>query len=99
MSFTGKLLLGILLLGFPLQVLGWDWHTRVTLILKDQPLLAACQLLEKEYGIHFSYSRDLVDLSRRVTITMRNKPLKKVLGALFEPYDITYDRIGNQVVL
>jgi hypothetical protein len=30
---------------------------------------------------------------------MRNKPLKKVLAALFEPYDITYDRIGNQVVL
>lgn len=99
MSFSGKLLLGILLCSFPLQVFGWDWHTRVTLVIKDQPLLAACQLLEKEYGIHFSYSRDLVDLSRRVTISMRNKPLRKVLAAMFEPYDITYDRIGNQVVL
>jgi hypothetical protein len=73
MSFTGKLLLGMLLCSFPLQVLGWDWNTRVTLILKDQPLLAACQLLEKEYGIHFSYSRDLVDLSRRVTISIRKQ--------------------------
>lgn len=99
MSFTGKLLLGMLLCGFPLQVLGWDWHTRVTLILKDQPLLVACQRLEKEYGIHFSYSRDLVDLSRKVTVNIRNKPLKKALAILLEPCDIDYTRIGNQVVL
>ena len=46
MSFSGKLLLGILLCGFPLQVSGWDWHTRVTLILKDQPLLAACHTIQ-----------------------------------------------------
>jgi hypothetical protein len=99
MSFTGKLLLGVLLCGFPLQVLGWDWRTKVTLILNNQPLLVACQQLEKEYGVHFSYSRDLVDLSRKVTISIRNKPLKKVLAALFDPHDIAYTRIGNQVVL
>jgi len=98
MSFTGKLLLGMLL-GFPLQVLGWDWHTRVTVILKDQPLLAACQLLEKQYGIHFSYSRDVVNLSHRVTIKARNRSLKRVMAALMDPYDIAYERIGNQIVL
>ncbi len=82
-----------------MQVLGWDWHTRITLVLKEESLLTACRLLEKNYGIHFSYSRDLVDLSRKVTINARNKPLKKVLALLFEPNDIAYNRIGNQVVL
>lgn len=99
MPFTAKLLLGILLSAFPLQAMGWDWHTRVTLNVKDQPLLAVCRLLETKYGIHFSYSRDVVDLSHKITLHVRNKPLKKVLEAMFEPYDIAFDRIGNQVVL
>jgi len=99
MSLTAKLLLGMLLCCFPLQVLAWDWHAKITLSLKDQSLLVACQLLEKNYGIHFSYSRDVVDLSHRITLEVRNKPLKKVLELLFEPYDISSSRIGNQVVL
>lgn len=99
MSFTGKLLLGMLLLCLPMQALGWDWHTRVTVALKDRPLLEACQLLEQQYGIRFSYSRNVVDLSHKVTLEVRNRPLKKVLEALMSPYDIAYTRIGEQLVL
>jgi hypothetical protein len=99
MSFTGKLLWGMLLCCLPLQALGWDWHTRVTVVLKDQPLLDACRLLEQQYGIRFSYSRNVVNLSHKVTLDVRNKPLKKVLKALLSPYDIDYTRVGDQVVL
>lgn len=99
MSLALKLLTGIFILCFPLTVFGWDWQTRVTVVVKDQPLEAVCGLLEKEYGIHFSYSRELVDLSRKVTLTAHQQRLKKILDELFGPDDIRFTRVGEQVVL
>ncbi|MBS0031284.1 carboxypeptidase-like regulatory domain-containing protein [Chitinophaga sp. 22321] len=99
MSLAGKLLTGIFILCFPLSVFGWDWQTRVTVIVKDQPIEAVCALLEKEYGIHFSYSRELVSLSRKVTLTAHNQRLKKLLEDLFAPDDIRFTRVGDQLVL
>ncbi|MFY0252489.1 TonB-dependent receptor domain-containing protein [Chitinophaga sp. 30R24] len=99
MSLAGKLLTGILILCFPLNVLAWDWQTRVTIAVKDQPISAVCTLLEKEYGIHFSYSNELVSLSRRVTLTAQHQRLKKILDELFAPDEIKYIRVGDQVVL
>lgn len=99
MSLIGKILSGVLLICIPLQVFGWDWHTKVTVVLRDQPLLAVCELLEQQYDIHFSYSRDIVNLSRKVTLNVHDKPLKELLDELFSPYDIHFARIGEQIVL
>lgn len=97
MSLLGRMLLGMLLI--PLQVLGWDWHTRITVTANNQPLSVICGQLEAQYGIHFSYSREIVDLSRRVTVNFQNKPLKRVLDDLFSPFNIRFARIGEQIVL
>ncbi|WP_440135098.1 carboxypeptidase-like regulatory domain-containing protein [Chitinophaga sancti] len=97
MSLLGRMLLGILLI--PLQVLGWDWHTRITVTVNNQPLSVICGQLESQYGIHFSYSREIVDLSRRVTVNFQDKPLKRALDELFSPFDIRFARIGEQIVL
>ncbi|MDR6565542.1 TonB-dependent Receptor Plug Domain [Chitinophaga ginsengisegetis] len=99
MSLALKLLTGILIFSFPFQVFGWDWQTRVTVVVKDQPLEAVCGLLEKEYGIHFSYSRELVNLSRKVTLTAHQQRLKKLLDELFSPDDIRFTRVGDQIIL
>lgn len=99
MSLALKLLTGIFFICFPLNVFGWDWQTRVTVVVKDQPLEMVCGLLEKEYGIHFSYSRELVNLSRKVTLAVHNQRLKKVLEELFAPDDIRFTRVGEQIVL
>ncbi|ASZ09737.1 TonB-dependent receptor [Chitinophaga pendula] len=99
MSIAGKLLVGTLLLCLPLQVMGWDWHTRVTVVLKDQPLLEICRLLEKGYGIPFSYSREIVNLSRKVSIEAYDRPLRQVLESVFVPNNIAFKRIGDQIVL
>ncbi|CAL1516403.1 TonB-dependent receptor [Chitinophaga sp. MM2321] len=99
MLLARKLLTGMLLMCIPLSVLGWDWQTRVTVVVKDQPLQVVCELLEKEYGIHFSYSRELVNLSRKVTVTVYHQRLKSVLEELFVPDEIRYTRVGDQLVL
>jgi hypothetical protein len=99
MSLIGKILSGMLLICIPGQVFGWDWHTKVTVRLKDQPLQAVCELLEQQYDIHFSYSRDIVDLSGKVTLNVQDQPLKDLLDDLFSRYDIHFARIGDQIVL
>lgn len=99
MSLTRTLLAGVLLVMFPLQVIGWDWRTKVTVVVKDVPLSEICLLLDKKYGIHFSYSRNIVNLSHKVTVAAYDRPLKKFLEELFTPHDITFTRIGDQVVL
>ena len=99
MPLIGKILSGMLLICIPVQVFGWDWHTKITVSLRDQPLQAVCELLEQQYGIHFSYSRDIVNLSRRVTLDVRDKSLKDFLDDLLSPYDIHFARIGEQIVL
>ncbi|WP_158538502.1 carboxypeptidase-like regulatory domain-containing protein [Chitinophaga skermanii] len=82
-----------------MQVLGWNWHTRVSLTLRNQPLSDACEQLEKAYGIHFSFSRDVVKMNQRVTLEVKNEPLRKVMDMLFTQNGILYKRIGEQVVL
>jgi hypothetical protein len=99
MLLIGKILSGMLLICIPVQVFGWDWHTKITVSIDDQPLQSVCELLEQQYGIHFSYSRDIVNISRKVTLNVRDKPLKDLLDDLFSPYDIHFARIGEQIVL
>lgn len=100
MSLPGRILLGILLvMCCPGNVFAWDWHTRVNISVKDQPLKVVCELLEQQYGVRFSYSREIVDLSHRITLDIQQKPLKAVLDEMFSPYDIRFTRIGEQIVL
>ncbi len=99
MSLARKLLPGLLLICIPLQVLAWNWRTRITLSLKDQPLFTACEKIEKAYGIHFSYSRDVVKMNQRVTIDAKEMSLRRVMEILFSENGIQYKRIGDQLVL
>jgi hypothetical protein len=93
------MLMGLLLLSITVQASGWDWRTKVTVAVNDQPLETVCVILEKQYGIHFSYSRNIVNLSPRVSVHVHNKPLKKALEEIFGPFDIHFARIGDQIVL
>ncbi|MFB6455331.1 carboxypeptidase-like regulatory domain-containing protein [Chitinophaga sp. Hz27] len=99
MSLAGKLLTVMLFIALPLRVLGWDWQTKITLEVKDQPLSAVCDLLGKSYGINFSYSRDLVNLSRKITVTVHQQKLKKLLQDLLAPEGIVFARVGDVIVL
>lgn len=99
MSLARKLLLGLVIACIPIQVFAWNWRTKISLSLKDQPLSVACEWMEKEYGIHFSYSRDVVTMTRRVNIRVKDVPLRRVLDQLFTENGIQYKRIGDQLVL
>ncbi|MRG48897.1 TonB-dependent receptor plug domain-containing protein [Chitinophaga sp. SYP-B3965] len=100
MSLARKLLLGLLFVWIPMQVLAsWNWRTKISLRLNNQPLSTACLIIEKEYGIHFSYSRDVVKMNRLVSLDAKEMPLRRVLDLLFTENGIQYKRIGDQLVL
>jgi hypothetical protein len=99
MSLFGRFLLGMLLISVSVQASEWDWRTKISLAVKDQPLEKVCTMLEEHYGIHFSYSRNIVDLTPLVTVNVHNKPLKRALDDIFRPFNIHFTRIGDQIVL
>lgn len=99
MSLARTLLPGLIIVLIPMQVFAWNWRTKISLSLNNQPLSAACELIEKEYGIHFSYSRDVVSMTRRVSVNVKDMPLRRVLDLLFDDSNIQYKRIGDQLVL
>ncbi|WP_343304001.1 STN domain-containing protein [Chitinophaga niabensis] len=79
--------------------MAWNWRTKISLRLNNQPLSAACEIIEKEYGIHFSYSRDVVKMNRLVSLNAKEMTLRRVLDLLFTENGIQYKRIGDQLVL
>ena len=99
MSLARKILLGFLFVVIPMQVLAWNWRTKISLRLNNQPLSTACEIIEKEYGIHFSYSRDIVKMNRLVSLNAKEMTLRRVLDLLFTENGIEYKRIGDQLVL
>lgn len=55
--------------------------------------------ISKGYGTRFAYSSDFVPVSRRVSVTARNEPLRQVLDRIFEDQPVQYADINGQVVL
>lgn len=99
MSLARKLLLGLLFTWLPMQLFAWTWRTKISLSVRDQPLSEVCDLLEKKYGIHFSYSRSIVSMERRVTLNVHEQPLRRVMDMLFSDQGIQFKRIGEQLAL
>lgn len=99
MSLARKLLLGLLFTWLPMQLFAWTWRTKISLSVRDKPLSEVCDLLEKKYGIHFSYSRSIVSMERRVTLNVQEQPLRRVMDMLFSDQGIQFKRIGEQLAL
>ncbi|MCU0417158.1 MAG: STN domain-containing protein [Cytophagaceae bacterium] len=74
-------------------------NQRVTLQCQSCTIESALIQLKTNYGIHFSYSSDVVDVKQRVTVHASQQPLTVVLDQLFRNKGISYKIIGDQVVL
>lgn len=72
---------------------------KVTLQFQNISLEQALKKIKSGYGVNFSYSPDQVDLSRHVSLYVKNESLGLVLNQLFKSTPITYRAVGNQIVL
>ncbi|WP_324674431.1 DUF4974 domain-containing protein [Hymenobacter sp. GOD-10R] len=63
------------------------------------PLESALRTLRQRYGVNLSYSNTALDLRQSVTLRLQNQPLRTVLNNLLRDTNVSYQLVGNQVVL
>jgi hypothetical protein len=90
--------MGLLLL-FTTPLLAQKTDTLVTVTLKDRPFPEALSIIESRIPYKFAYSTELSQGQKNITITAVKMPLNDFLQMLFQGTAITYQLIGDQVVL
>jgi TonB-linked SusC/RagA family outer membrane protein len=71
----------------------------VTLQCKDQAVKVVLDRVEKAAGVRFIYSPELIQSYRKVSLDFRDKRLADILTTLLVPLKITYEVVGNQILL
>lgn len=72
---------------------------RISLKMNNATVEEVFNRIEKESGYRFLYSRNVVDVTRRVSITANRESIGSVLGKLFANTDIAYEIKDNKIVL
>ncbi|QNF32120.1 carboxypeptidase-like regulatory domain-containing protein [Adhaeribacter swui] len=71
----------------------------ITLKLENTELSVVLRKIEDQSGIHFIYSNQMIDASRKVSVAATNKKLALVLTELLTPMHIDFEPVGGEVVL
>lgn len=79
----------------PAQIL----ETRVSFSYHNIRLASALADLRTKYHVGFSYANNLIPLDKKVTATVKDKPLGQALNDLFQETGVTYALVGQQIVL
>ncbi len=74
-------------------------NRRITLQVANRNVSDVLARIEKLADVKFSYSPDLIQTDRRVTVSQVNEPLAQVLDALLEPLQVKYEMVGNRLIL
>jgi len=72
---------------------------KVSVSATEQTISTILYNLGKETGIRFSYDPDLLNIHRKISLEITNKPLETVLRKIFDSADIQFKTVGNQVVI
>lgn len=72
---------------------------KVSITINKTSIKRAIEVISIKSGIDFSYSDDLVSLSKKISIKANNLPLKEVLNQIFKDSDIEYKTNGNQIII
>ncbi len=92
----------VLLLVFVFQtfaVVGYAQRTQLTLDMKNTSVEDALYEIEQQSDYVFLYNRDLIDVSRKSNLKVKNAKIETVLQQLFEGSGVGYQVIDRQVVL
>ena len=70
----------------------------VTIRAVDQPASAVFRSIVRQTGKNFVYSSELLK-NMRVSVNVKNKPLKQTLSIIFKDSDIKYEIKGKNIIL
>lgn len=73
--------------------------TEITLNLKNVSVEEVLNVIESKTVYRFLYNKQLVDVTRKVSIESKNQDISKVLTEIFKDTDISFSINGIQIVL
>lgn len=71
----------------------------VTMHVDGVALTNVLQIIEDQTDFHFFYNRNELNVTQKINLNVDKKQLKDVLGKLFGNTKISYQILGNQIVL
>lgn len=71
---------------------------RVTVKITNQPLGKILNIISETAGFNFSYSNNLIKVTKLTSLMAENKTVREILDQLFNG-ELTYQQIGNHLVL
>lgn len=71
----------------------------ISVSVKEQNIKFTLDKISKAAGVKFSYSPELIEAVRKVTLNERNKRLSYVLDKLFPSLNISYSYYNNYIIL
>lgn len=72
---------------------------RITLQVSNKNVSSVLSRIEKLADVKFSYSPDLIQADKRISMSTIDEPLSQVLLALLNPLQVKYEMVGNRFVL
>lgn len=74
-------------------------NRKVSVRASNQQIFAVLSSIEKSADVKFSYSPNLIQATRKVSLQLSNEKLSVVLEKLLGPYELTYEVVGRQIIL
>lgn len=72
---------------------------KVTLVVQEAEISVILALLQKQTGIRFLYSPEIIGTNRRLDLSANNKKLGVLLDEVLKPLSIGYRVMGERIVL
>ncbi len=72
---------------------------KISIVVENEAFKMVLGKISQKADIKFSYTRNTIPEREKISITARDETLSKVFSALFRPYNIYFEAIGNQIVL
>lgn len=73
--------------------------SKISLNIQDVTVEKALEIIEQNSTYHFLYNNTLIDVDRKISLSVKNQPVNKVLDEIFMNTDVVYSIEGNQIVL
>ncbi len=74
-------------------------NRRISVRAVNQKINTVLSGIEKDAEVKFSYSPNLIQASRKITLNLSNEKLSTVLDKLLAPYHLKYEIVGKQIIL
>jgi TonB-linked SusC/RagA family outer membrane protein len=72
---------------------------KITVNISDQKVRDALKIIEGNSNVKFVYSSRIIDVNRRVNLSVNNSSMAEVLDKLLRPLNLKYEISGRQIVL